>query len=252
MTTPSQSSSENNEQQSPVRYEFPAHKSTVTYLLLGITVLVFLGQQLSNSVFGVDIPAFYLMKINSQIFQGEMWRLITPALVHADILHIGFNMYALFIIGSRLERVYGHERFFYLYLISAFAGNLLSFVLAPYASLGASTAIFGVLAAEGVYIYNNRKFFPQAKQLLTHFLFILVFNLIYSLSNPSIDLWGHLGGLIGGLGFAWFAGPLIQIQYAASGVILKDVHLGTPARITAIIESAVLVAVTIIWIMIQA
>lgn len=233
------------QQQTPtVRYEFPAQKPTATYALLAITIFIFLIQQFTFMVYEVDVPAMYLMKINELIFEGEIWRLITPALVHADLAHVGFNMYALYIIGRRLERVYGHKRFLALYFLSAFAGNLFSFYLGQYASLGASTAIFGLMAAEGIYIYNNRKFFPQAQRILSNFIFILFFNLIYGLTVPSIDMWGHLGGFLGGLGFAWFAGPLIGVQHTETGLILKDEHLGTPARNISIIEFSILLILT--------
>ena len=82
-------------------------------------------------------------KVNELILAGQVWRLITPILLHASILHIGFNMYALFVIGPQLERFYGHGRFLLLYLIAGFTGNVLSFVLSPNPSLGASTSVLG-------------------------------------------------------------------------------------------------------------
>ena len=233
------------QQPTTVRYEFPAQRPIVTFTILGITILVFIVQQLTMQLYTVDLPAMFLMKVNELIYQGEVWRLITPALVHADLAHIGFNMYALFIIGSRLERVYGHQRFFLLYFLSAFAGNLFSFYLADYASLGASTAIFGLLAAEVIYIYNNRKFFPQAKRLLTNLAIILLFNMFYSFAHPNIDLWGHLGGFLGGLGFAWFAGPLIKIQHEETGLVLKDEHIGPIFARVSLIEFLIMALLTV-------
>lgn len=214
-------------QPATIRYEFPAKKPTVTYSLLAITILSFLLQQLTSQLFGSDIVAFALAKSNDLIYQGQIWRLFTPALVHADIIHIGFNMYALYIIGQRLERVYGHQRFLSLYILSAIAGNLFSFYLTPNPSLGASTAIFGLLAGEAVYIYNNRRFFPQANKVLTNLGMILAFNLLYGFTVPNIDIWGHLGGFMGGLGFAWFAGPLVRIKELNQKFICLT---NTPAR----------------------
>lgn len=228
-----------------IRYEFPAQKPTVTYIILVTTIFSFILQQLSLVIYDVDIVSILLAKSNDLIYAGQVWRLFTPAFVHADIIHIGFNMYALYIIGRRLERVYGHQRFLMLYFLSAFAGNLVSFYLTPNPSVGASTAIFGLLAAEGVYIYNNRRFFPQAQRVLTNLVMILVFNIFYGFSIPNIDIWGHLGGFLGGLGYAWFAGPMIGIQRKEMELHLVDVHIGQRAMKVGIIEAMVLVVLSI-------
>jgi rhomboid protease GluP len=228
----------------PIKYDFPAKTPTASYALLGLTIVVFGLQQLTTYLFQVDLLAGYLAKINEMIYQGQVWRLITPALVHADIIHIGFNMYALWIIGRRLERIYGHHRFLILYILSAFAGNLVSFYLTPNPSLGASTAIFGLLAAEGVYIYNNRRYFPNAQKALVNLLIILAFNIFYGLTIPNIDVWGHLGGFLGGLGFAWFAGPMIIIQREGSELRLQDVHLGKTELKIGLLEFAILGCLT--------
>ena len=96
----------------------------VTYILLGLTVLMFAAQQLSLQIAKVDYPFVLLGKINELILQGQLWRLFTPALLHSNVLHIAFNMYALYVFGTRLEPVYGHARFLMLYLLGAFGGNV--------------------------------------------------------------------------------------------------------------------------------
>jgi hypothetical protein len=100
----------------------------VVYTLLGITFAVYLLQMASQFALGVDYPAAIGMKVNPQIVNGELWRLITPMFLHGSILHIGFNMYALYVLGPGLERHYGHWRFLGLYALSGFAGNVMSFL----------------------------------------------------------------------------------------------------------------------------
>jgi rhomboid protease GluP len=79
-------------------------------------------------------------------------------------------------------------------------------------SLGSSTAIFGLLAAQGVFLYSNREIFGgSARRALNNILMIAVINLLIGLS-PGIDNWGHLGGLVGGALFAWLAGPVLEVQ----------------------------------------
>jgi rhomboid protease GluP len=119
-------------------------------------------------------------------------------------------MYALFYIGPMLERFYGRRRYLGLYVLSGFAGNVISFMFSPYQSLGSSTSIFGLLGAEGVLIYQNREIFGNiARRALSQVVIIAVINLIIGLT-PGIDNWGHIGGLIGGTLFAWFGGPILE------------------------------------------
>jgi rhomboid protease GluP len=227
-----------------VRAALPAYKPFVTYALLGITITFFLLQMLSQSLFnGNDILALYLMKINEAIEVGQYWRLITPVLLHGSIMHIGFNMYALFIIGPGLERFYGHGRYLALYLLAGLAGNVASFIFSPNPSLGASTAIFGLIAAQGIFIFRNRFLFGEnARAVLTNIIVIIVINLVLGLS-PGIDNWGHLGGLVGGLTFAWLAGPVLKITGLAPAYRIEDQRGADRAWLVALIELAVILAI---------
>jgi len=191
-------------------------------VIMGITIIVFLLQYGSMSQFGIDIPAAYGMKINERILAGEWWRLITPVFLHGGILHLGFNMYALYVLGPGLERFYGHGRFLALYLLAGFAGNVLSFLFTPANSLGASTAIFGLLGAQGVLLFQNKEVFGKPVQrALMNLIMIAVVNLLFGLS-PGIDNWGHIGGLIGGTLFAWYAGPLLKVRGIYPTLVFVD------------------------------
>jgi rhomboid protease GluP len=184
----------------------------VTYVLIGICVLVYLLQVATSYSLKTDLPAALGVKDNTLIMQGQVWRLFTPIFLHGSILHIAFNMYALFYIGPTLERFYGRRRYLALFLLSGFAGNVISFMFSPYQSLGSSTSIFGLLGAEGVLIYQNREIFGNiARRALTQVVLIAAVNLVIGLT-PGIDNWGHIGGLIGGTLFAWFGGPILQKQ----------------------------------------
>jgi len=164
------------------------------------------------------------MKVNAAIMSGQLWRLFTPMLLHGGILHIVFNMYALLIFGPGLERSYGHVRFLALYIVSGFAGNVLSFLFTDAPSLGSSTAIFGLLAAEGVFLYRNRDLFGGgARRALNNIIMIAVINLLFGLTTRvGIDNWGHVGGMLGGALFAWTAGPLLRVEGIYPMIELKD------------------------------
>jgi len=200
------------------------YRPYVTYILIGICVVVYLLQAGTSYFLKVDIPAALGVKDNNLILQGQIWRLFTPIFLHGSILHIGFNMYALFYIGPTLEKFYGRRRYLGLFILSGFAGNVISFMFSQYQSLGSSTAIFGLLGAEGVLIYQNREIFGDiARRALSQVVIIAVVNLIIGLT-PGIDNWGHIGGLIGGTLFAWFGGPLLQKQGLVPPFTLTDIR----------------------------
>ncbi len=196
----------------------------ITYLILALTVLFYVVQQVVERMYGLDLLFVLLGKINPAILQGEFWRLFTPALLHSNLIHLMFNMYALSILGRQIEPFYGKVRFILLYVIGAFGGNVLSFVLSDLNSLGASTAIFGLLAAEAVFIWQNRKVFgKQSQGILMNLGFVLVLNLFIGISPGSnTDNWGHLGGLLAGFFFAFMAGPLLAVRRGEVGLRLED------------------------------
>ena len=108
-------------------------------------------------------------------------------------------MYALLVIGVGLERYFGHGRYLLLYVLGGFTGNVLSFLLSSGYSVGASTAIFGLIGAEGVFLYQNRQLFGrQFGRAIGNVIFIIVVNLVIDfVPGSGIDYWGHIGGLVG-------------------------------------------------------
>jgi rhomboid protease GluP len=207
----------------------PALAPKVTYAILIFTVFIYILQVVSVGIFGyaayqIDWLEVYAARFSEAIRAGELWRLITPVFLHGSVPHIFFNMYALLSIGSFMERQFGHGRFTALYFLGAFSGNVFSFLFAAQGgySVGASTAVFGLVAAELVFFYQNRKLFGNfARQAMGNAVFIIVVNLIIGLS-PGIDNWGHVGGLLGGAIFAWFAGPRWAVTGTSLGLKLED------------------------------
>jgi rhomboid protease GluP len=198
-----------------VSVSLPQSAPYVTYTIIAITVIIYILQLASEFLLQVDLPAAFFAKDNDLIREGQIWRLFTPALVHSlgSIAHIGFNMYALFSFGTSLERYFGQGRFLLLYVLAAFSGNVASFLFTDSPSIGASTAVFGLLGAQGIFLYQNRKLFAgQFRSAIGNIIFIAAINLFVIGSLPGIDNWGHIGGLLGGLIFASFAGPLWEVE----------------------------------------
>ena len=197
----------------PIRVELKFVKPYATYVLLGVTTFIYLLQLAGQYLLKVDIVTALGIKVNELIRQGQIWRLITPVFLHGSILHIAFNMYALFLYGREVESRFGHGRFLLLYFLSGYAGNVMSFLLTSSPSLGASTAIFGLLAAEGMFVFQNRPVLGnRANRVLMNVVYIAAINLFIGFTTTGVDNFGHLGGLLGGVLFTWFGGPRWKME----------------------------------------
>jgi membrane associated rhomboid family serine protease len=175
----------------------------VTYAILAITVVIGLAElfgphRLSNQIVNL------LALTKTGVEHGEYWRLLTVVLVHdpSSILHLAFNMYALYIIGPIVEALYGRVRYSLIYLVAAAAGSAASFVFShAQVSVGASGAIFGLFS---VLLVSNVVHKPlltrNARSLTQQIGFLIVINLVISVVVPGIDISAHLGGLVAG---AW-------------------------------------------------
>jgi rhomboid protease GluP len=215
-----------------IQVAVPNVKPYVTYAILGFTVFIYLLQLAGLYFLKGDVVALLGVKYGPLIRTGQIWRLITPVFLHDSslpygLLHIGFNMYALFLYGRGLESRFGHWRFTLLYFLSAYAGNVLSFLLTPGSSLGASTAVFGLLAAEGIFVYQNRQLLGnRAGRALMNVLYVAGINLLIGFSTHGVDNFGHLGGLLGGILFTWFGGPRWKMEGFYPAIRLVDEREG--------------------------
>jgi len=135
--------------------------------------------------------------------QGEWYRLLTVALTHGGIFHLGFNMYALMVLGNPIEAAFGKERFLVIFFISLISGSLLSNYLAAanQPSVGASGAIFGLFGAMAVV---SRKIGVEIQSIAV----IVGINFALGFALGGVDWRAHLGGLIGGA----LASPLLLRQ----------------------------------------
>jgi membrane associated rhomboid family serine protease len=170
---------------------------SVTTILIAASVIVSLsalysqdGQQLFDA-FALDKPL---------VAAGEYWRLWTVTLLHGGLLHLGFNMYALFLSGRIVERWYGSWLMLIFYLVFAAAGSIGSFVFGgDIPSVGASGAIFGLF---GLLLTAGRFHHPvdrQSRALVGQLGMLIVLNLLLGFAVPGIDIAAHIGGLVAGL-----------------------------------------------------
>jgi membrane associated rhomboid family serine protease len=138
-----------------------------------------------------------------QLHNGGWWRLVTTMFLHASVLHIAFNMFALWFIGRPVEQYLGTARYIGLYFVSGLAGSAGALVQTPGVTVGASGAIFGILGAMLIIEWQ------VTGRLAGNAMTLIVINLAFSFAIPGISWGGHVGGLIGGI--------LVMLAYAHWG-----------------------------------
>lgn len=171
-------------------------------VVIGATAVVSLSVELSREGAGI-LEALALVK--PLVAAGELWRLLTVTLVHGGLLHLFFNMYALWLAGPLVERLYGRPLFAAFYVVLALAGSLATYAFGPgAAAVGASGAIFGLF---GLLLAVSRTHNPvldrQGRMFLGQIGGLIMINLVIGFLIPNIDNLAHLGGLAAGfwLGF---------------------------------------------------
>ena len=172
----------------------PAQPGVVSYALIAANVAVYLLHG-SGSAHGYNwalVPR--LVKQND-----DFYRLLTAGFVHFGILHIAFNMMALYFVGPQLEALLGRWRFAALYLVSLAGSSALSYLLLPVndAGGGASGAIFGLVG--GLFVVSKRLNL-DTRQLNGWIVYSLVFSF---LPGMGVDWRGHVGGLVTGAAVTW-------------------------------------------------
>ncbi|MGE6629314.1 rhomboid family intramembrane serine protease [Bacillus sp. NPDC077027] len=178
------------------RAVFQHGKPIFTYILMIIQVVMFLLLELSGGSSNTATLTAFGAKNNVLITEGEWWRLITPVFLHIGLTHLLFNTFALWSVGSAVERIYGSTRFLFIYFVSGVFGSIASYIFNPVLAAGASGAIFGCLGALLYLAISNRKLFFRT--MGTNIIVIILINLGIGFSVTGIDNAGHLGGLVGG------------------------------------------------------
>lgn len=191
--------------QPPLALRLPASPPAVTYVLLALNILVFIAVKASVAAYGILIPAAVLQ-------YGEWWRLVTAGFLHAGLVHLGFNMYALFVLGPDIERLFGSARFLAIYALALLGGSVLVTLFSPLNSgtLGASGAILGLMGGMVAYFWKYQERLSGGKERLWNIIMVVALNLGIGLL-PGVSLWGHLGGFIIGLGSGWLLLPRYRV-----------------------------------------
>ena len=156
------------------------------------------------------------------VAEGEPYRIVTSAFLHAGFLHLALNMFALYILGVLLEPAVGTARFVGIYAVSILAGSFGALLFDPNeVTVGASGGIFGLMAAAFL-IARNRGLDELASQIG----FFVIINLVITFSVNNISIGGHIGGLIGGVVAAVIVNQLERSRIANARTIEYAVLIG--------------------------
>ena len=166
------------------------NKRTATNALILIICAAYLAQQLIP-----DLQLQLLLPGRDYLqYSNEWYRLITVALTHGGLMHLGFNMYSLYILGTPIEQAYGRNKFLIIFTISLLIGSFASVFLntSNHASVGASGAVFGLF---GAFLIVGKTIGANVREIAI----IIGLNFALGFILGGVDWRAHLGGLFGGV-----------------------------------------------------
>ena len=186
----------NMDQSEKINDLFSPKTPIVNSLLIGIiTILIILMYLLGNGA--TDIKTLY--NFGALVKDGNPLRLFTSIFLHIGILHYLMNVWALKLLGEQVEKFYGHIKVLLIFIYSGVVGNLLSLILmdSNVISAGASGAIFGLMGAILYFAINQRTYMGEA--LKKEILPVIIINILLGFMVTGINMYAHIGGLIGGM-----------------------------------------------------
>lgn len=214
----------------------------VAYLILGVTIVVsFYGLSADGQAVARDLALD-----KAALAHGELYRLVSPVLVHLNILHLAVNMYALYLLGPLVEGLWGSATFGAIYVLTAAGASTVSFLSGSSTEVGASGALFGligVLIAGSILRRSTPD--PRIRGLAPRLLAFAAVLIAAGFAFPdSIDNGAHIGGLAAGLWLGLFLPP-VSVSVSASGAVRRASSGASPGQllIGAVGVAALLVAV---------
>lgn len=218
-----------------------------TYGLIAVTSAISLFILVASPEVG---DALALDKL--AVLQGEWWRLLTAVFVHGSILHLGFNMYALYIVGPLVEAMYGRPLYLTFYLLCGLAGSVASFLFLPNPSVGASGAIFGLFGLLAVSSYIHKPALGrQGRSITGQIVMLIVINLVIGFGvggafGAAIDNAAHVGGLIAG---AWLGLAVVPRGMATLSSLWQtppETAPGSDPRLRAVLQIGAIVGLLLV------
>ena len=183
---------------------------TVTRALLIVNVVMFVLDEMSDRMLTMYLALWPLgtMSMTGGAASFQPWQVITYSFLHGNLTHIFLNMFALYMFGGELERLFGQKRYFNLYFISVISAALMQLAFAevaggdPYPTVGASGGVFGLLLAYAMYFPRRTLILLFPPIPLPAWLFVTIYALIELYSgvtgtSAGVAHFAHLGGMLG-------------------------------------------------------
>ena len=200
------------------------HAPVLTYALIAANIVIFVLTNKVGVSGGIGFSAGTLNRLGDRLVlfgpavaHGQDYRLLSAAFVHYGLLHIGLNMYVLYLLGGVFERYAGPVRLAAVYFTAALSGSFGALILSPdAATAGASGAIFGLMGA--LFVLERQRGMALLQSPIGG---LILINLIITFGIPGISVGGHIGGLIGGAlaGFALSGYGRGHMAYGRLGVL---------------------------------
>ena len=236
------------------RGAYATHVPVITYTIIAICVALFGidialsgGETLQGGFLSGSVGPLGQQHLINGFFvaDGEWWRILTSAFFHLGLIHLGFNMYVLYLYGPIVERMYGRIEYAAIYLLCAAGGSVLTILVDPRQfAAGASGAIFGII---GLLFAVSRRHHAvvgrEGRAMMGGIGSYLVFLLIFTFVVPGISWTGHLGGLIVGAVLGFLLPPtgvatLAGMWRTPAG---EQLHATMPVALRAAVYAGVLV-----------
>lgn len=217
----------------------------VTTSLIAANVVVYLGVSALAAAAGVPWNVALVNQLGmvleegalvpALVAQGEAWRLLTSIFLHSGLIHLAFNMVALYFLGSFAEAAFGRWRFFALYVLSGLSGGVAYLYFGGFEqpAVGASGSIFGLLGSILGYALRRGTFSWQ-NPLIRQLLILLALNVWLGLSIANISNTAHMGGLAGGFAFGWLMAPTVYSRKKLRALTPVAVVLGAELMLLAL------------------
>jgi len=196
----------------------PRYRPRVTYVMMGLLVVVFVIETLAGGSENPQTLVSLGANFAPLVTLGDYWRLFTANFLHIGLMHLVFNLYALYIVGTEVEMFYGPARFLIIYLLTGLSGAIASYAFTYGLSAGASTAVFGLIGTLVAFFVRNRDVFGEmSRSRLSNLVIVIAINVFYGMSVGTIDNWGHAGGFVGGVILGWLLCPFYQVEPQGAG-----------------------------------
>lgn len=197
----------------------------LTYTLSFLILVVYILEVLCILNTKSNLLVYYGGRWNEKIVLGEYWRFITYSLIHGNLIHLLFNLYALNIICKGLEKNFGIFRSIIVFIITTWYSGLISFLFSPSTiSIGISGFIFGAIGSLTIYYYKLKSIVKNADLKFKEMYTLAIINFLIGLLIPNIDNYGHIGGYIAGCISSYFLSPTygIVLNEANNSVFLNE------------------------------